>query len=99
MDKERLIQLLNDDLAGEFQAIHMYIQYAALVNGLNRPQLSQFFKGEIPDELMHAQYIADKIVALGGRPTTNAKPVPEASTNREMVERVHDAEAQTIVAY
>jgi bacterioferritin len=99
MDKQTLIERLNDDLAGELQAITMYIQYAALVNGLHRPQLSQFFKGEIADELLHAQYIAEKVVALGGVPATQAKPVAPVKTNRDMVQAVHDAEAATIESY
>ena len=41
-----------------------------------------------------AQYLANKIVALGGEPTTTARPVPEANTNREMLQAVLAAELQ-----
>ena len=43
---------------------------------------------------MHAQFLADKIVALGGEPTTQARPVPAAVTNRQMLESVLEAELQ-----
>ena len=33
MDKKELINLLNQDLAGEFQAIIMYTAYSAQVHG------------------------------------------------------------------
>lgn len=46
------------------------------------------------DEQLHAQFLANKIVALGGEPTTTARPVPPAKTNREMLEAVLTAELQ-----
>ncbi len=99
MDKQTLIDHLNADLAGELQAIAQYITYAAKVTGPYRPQLSQFFAAEIADEQAHAQFLANKIVALGGEPTTVAREVPAAATNREMVEAVMAAERQAIADY
>ena len=99
MDKETLIAHLNEDLAGELSAIIQYTTYAAKANGPYRPQLSQFFLQEITDELMHAQFLANKIVALGGEPTTTARPVPHARSNKEMVEAVYAAEKQAIADY
>lgn len=97
--KAHLIDALNEDLANELQAIIMYIQYSACVTGPYRPQLVGFFQGEIPDEQMHAQFLADKIVALGGTPTTTPAPVPAASGNRQMLENVLAAEQQAIRGY
>jgi len=94
MDKQTLIDHLNDDLAGEFGAIIQYITYAAKTTGPYRPQLSQFFLTEVADEQMHAQFLANKIVALGGEPTTTPRPIPPANTNREMLEAVLAAERQ-----
>ncbi len=99
MDKQTLIDHLNDDLASELQAITQYITYAAKVTGPYRPQLAQFFVEEIADEQGHAQFLANKIVALGGEPTTAAHPVPAAATNREMVEAVMAAEKKAIAGY
>jgi len=92
MDKHKLIENLNLDLAGELGAIIQYTTYAARVNGPYRPQLSAFFLQEIADEQMHAQYLANKIVALGGEPTTIPREVPKASSNKEMLEAVLAAE-------
>ena len=99
MDKQTLIDGLNEDLAGELSAIAQYITYAAKATGPYRPQLSQFFLAEVADEQGHAQYLANKIVAYGGEPTTEARPVPPAATNREMVEAVLTAEQQAIKDY
>lgn len=94
MNKQELIDKLNEDLAGEFSAILQYITYAAKATGPYRPQLAQFFLTEVADEQLHAQFLANKIVALGGEPTTTAKPVPPAKNNREMLEAVLGAELQ-----
>ena len=99
MDKQTLINHLNEDLAGELSAIIQYITYAAKANGPYRPQLAQFFLTEVADEQLHAQFLANKIVALGGEPTTLPVPVPAAKTNKEMMEAVLTAELKASKDY
>ncbi len=99
MDTKQMIERLNHDLAGELMAIIQYITYAAKATGPYRPQLAQFFLAEVADEQQHAQYLANKIVALGGEPTTTARPVPAAKDNRSMVEAILEAERQAISDY
>jgi bacterioferritin len=99
MDKQTLINHLNEDLAGELGAIIQYLTYAAKATGPYRPQLAQFFLTEVADEQLHAQYLANKIVALGGEPTTNPRAVPAAASNREMLQAVLAAERQAVEDY
>ncbi len=99
MDKKTLIENLNRDLAGELGAIIQYLTYAAKASGPFRPQLSQFFLAEVADEQLHAQFLANKIIALGGEPTTIPRAVPIARTNREMLEAVLEAEQQACADY
>lgn len=99
MNKQTMIDHLNEDLAGELSAIIQYLTYAAKVNGPYRPQLSQFFLTEVADEQLHAQFLANKVVALGGEPTTQPRPVAVAHTNREMVEAVLAAELRAVKDY
>jgi bacterioferritin len=99
MDKKTLISRLNEDLAGELGAIIQYLTYAAKATGPYRPQLSQFFLAEVADEQLHAQFLANKIVALGGEPATQARPVPAAKTNRQMLEAVLEAERKAVADY
>jgi bacterioferritin len=61
--------------------------------------LAQFFLTEVADEQLHAQFLANKIVALGGEPVTTPRPVPVAGSNREMLEAVLDAERQATIDY
>lgn len=99
MDKQTLIDNLNQDLAGELAAVIQYTTYAAKVTGPYRPQLAEFLLAEVADEQGHAQYLANKIVALGGEPTTVPRPVEAAANNREMLEAVLAAERQAVADY
>src|SRR5580765_3046892 len=81
--REALIDGLNHDLAGEYQAILMYTHYSAKLTGPYRRALRVLFQAEIGDEQSHAQFLADKIAALGGEPTTEPRPVAHASQPRE----------------
>ncbi len=94
-----LIDALNGDLAREFSAIIQYVTYAAKVSGPYRPELAKFFLAEVPDETGHAQFLSNKIVALGGEPVKEATHVGEAKTNREMLEAVLEAEEEAVKRY
>jgi bacterioferritin len=99
MDRQALIEGLNHDLAGEYQAILMYVHYSAKLTGPYRRELRALFQAEIGDEQGHAQFLADKIAALGGEPTTEPRPVPRANQPREMLEHALAAEEQAIADY
>lgn len=99
MNKQELIDKLNEDLAGELGAMIQYLTYAAKVTGPYRPQLQNFFMAEVPDEQRHAKLLADKIVALGGEPTTVPRPVKEAHTAQQMLEAVLEAERRAMNDY
>ncbi|MCA9866844.1 MAG: ferritin-like domain-containing protein [Anaerolineae bacterium] len=99
MDTKTIIDNLNKDLADELAAAIQYTVYAAKVTGPYRPQLVDFFLAEVPDEQGHAQFLANKIVALGGEPTTKPSAVKAAHTNREMLEAVMEAESRAVEGY
>lgn len=99
VDKATLLEGLNEDLAHEYAAVVMYNTYAAAVTGVHRSELKAFFAAEIQDELLHAQFLADKITALGGQPVTRAAEVPYTTNSREMLENVLAAETETIKRY
>ena len=97
--RQALIDGLNRDLAGEYQAILMYTHYSARLTGPYRRELRALFQAEIADEQGHAQFLADKIAALGGEPTTTPRPVPQADQPRAMLEHALAAEVQAIADY
>jgi bacterioferritin len=98
-DRRALVEGLNHDLAGEYQAILMYTHYSAKLTGPYRRELRALFQAEIADEQGHAQFLADKIAALGGEPTTEPRAVPHANLPREMLGHALAAEGQAIADY
>ena len=77
----------------------MYRLYASLVQGPYRQELRAFFANEIPEELTHAQILADKIAALGGTPAGAAAPVKVVKEPRAMLQTALQAEEETIDRY
>lgn len=94
-----LIAGLNVDLAREYSAVITYRTYASQVQGQWRMELRQFFEAEIPDELTHAQLLADKIVTLGGTPTTVPAPVKAADGPRQMLKNALEDEIDALSRY
>src|SRR5687767_1809673 len=90
--KKQLLDGLNEDLRAEFQAIIMYRIYASMVQGPYRQELRTFFANEIPEELTHAQILADKISALGGTPAATAAPVTVVAEAKAMLQAALHAE-------
>ena len=97
--REELLRGLNEDLRGEFSAVIMYRLYASMVQGPYRQELRAFFAAEIPEELEHAQILADKISALGGTPVAEPAPVKVVKEAKEMLQAALEAEEETITRY
>jgi bacterioferritin len=99
IDRETIVEGLNEDLAGEYQAVLMYVHYSAQLTGPYRKEIRALFQSEIADELRHAQFLADKVAVLGGTPTTTPRAVPPANDVRHMLENVLEAERRAIADY
>ena len=97
--KKTLLDGLNRDLQGEFQAVIMYRLYASLVQGPYRQELRAFFANEIPEEMTHAQILADKIAALGGTPAATPAPVKVVREPKAMLQTALEAEVEAIDRY
>ena len=96
MDKLKLIEDLNGDLAGVLGAIIQRLTYAARTTNRYGQRLTEYFLAGIPGEQVHAQILAKRIVALGGEPTTVPRGARQANTNREMLEAVLATENDAI---
>jgi bacterioferritin len=94
-----LIDGLNTDLSHEYAAVITYRTYASAVTGAFRQELRAFFANEIPDELTHAQLLADKITALGGQPTVRAADVKFTDDPQQMLKNALADEVATIERY
>ncbi|MEX2179243.1 MAG: ferritin-like domain-containing protein [Gemmatimonadaceae bacterium] len=97
--RAKLIDGLNTDLAHEYAAVITYRTYASAVTGPFRQELREFFANEIPDELGHAEMLADKIVAMGGTPAVTVAAVKTTDDPREMLQNALADEEATIERY
>ena len=72
MQNGKLITGLNEAFNREITTAIRYLLQGSAIRGLENEPLRQLYRSEFQDELRHAQYLADKIVVLGGTP--KAKP-------------------------
>ncbi|HVE91508.1 MAG TPA: ferritin-like domain-containing protein [Actinomycetota bacterium] len=99
MDKTKLIELLNDDLAHELQAVLTYLHQYATAGGLKGHELREILEPEIVEELDHAKFLADKIVSLGGKPKLQPAPFEEHADVKAMLEYDLSLEKEAIQGY
>jgi bacterioferritin len=77
--REQMIQLLNEDLAGEYQAIIAYTVYSQVLKGAAYTDIARELELHASEELTHAIKIAKQIDYLGGMPCVTPKPVKTSS--------------------
>ena len=70
MSKKALIDGLNQDLANELGAAILYLYQTSTATGWDGEELREFLSADITGEMQHAIFLAEKIAALGGKPTT-----------------------------
>ena len=97
--REKLIQLLNEDLAGEYQAIIAYVVYSQLLKGPEYTDIARELEVHAGEELAHAIKIAKQIDYLGGMPGVMPKPVKVTDDPVEMLRADLDNELATIGRY
>jgi bacterioferritin len=94
-----LVELLNDDLAGEFQAIISYVIYSQVIKGPQYMTIAAELEKHAAEELAHALIIAGQIDYLGGMPLAVPKPVKTSAKAEDMLRFDLDNENQTIGRY
>ena len=97
--RTELIELLNEDLAREYQAIIAYVLYSQMLKGAEYMAIAKELEVHASEELAHAITIAKHIDYLGGTPTTNVKPVKVTDDAKEMLKADLDNENETIRGY
>jgi bacterioferritin len=99
MDKAKLIEGLNRDLADELGTICRYIQQAAMAVGLAGHEVREFVKAEVADEVNHALFLADKIVSLGGKPVVKPADFKELKDPIAMLKHDLELEREAVKNY
>jgi len=99
ISREKLAELLNEDLAREYQAIIAYVVYSQVIKGAEFMSIAQQLEEHAVQELQHALTISRQIDYLGKMPTTTAKPVKTSEDAREMLRFDLDNENDTVRHY
>jgi len=97
--REELINLLNEDLAGEYQAIISYVIYSQVLKGAQYMKIAMELQNHAAEELSHALTISKQIDYLGGMPTAQPKPVKTSEKAEEMLRFDLTNENDTIRRY
>jgi ferritin-like protein len=72
--RERLAELLNEDLSREYQAIIAYVVYSQVLKGAEYMSIADQLEAHAHDELKHALIISRQIDYLGKMPSVTPKP-------------------------
>jgi bacterioferritin len=97
--RERLIELLNEDLAREYQAIISYVIYSQVLKGAQYMSIAGELEKHARQELEHALIIAKQIDYLGGVPTATPKQVRLSENPDDMLRFDLENENETIRNY
>jgi bacterioferritin len=97
--RERLAELLNEDLSREYQAIIAYVVYSQVLKGAEYMDIADQLEIHAKQELDHALMISRQIDYLGAMPTVTPKPVKTSKNAKDMLRFDLDNENETIRNY
>ena len=97
--REKMVELLNEDLAREYQAIIAYTIYSQTMKGAAYSDIAGELEIHAGEELQHALLIAKQIDYFSGMPVTTPKPVKTSEKAEDMLKFDLDNEKETIIQY
>ncbi|MGB8869369.1 MAG: ferritin-like domain-containing protein [Rhodomicrobium sp.] len=99
ISRDRLAELLNEDLAREYQAIIAYVVYSQVLKGAEYMSIADQLEIHARQELERALMISRQIDYLGKMPAVVPKPVRTSENPREMLRFDLENENETIRNY
>ena len=99
ISRDRLAQLLNEDLSREYQAIIGYVVYSQVLKGAEYMNIADQLEIHAKQELDHALIIARQIDYLGEMPVVTPKPVKTSENPKDMLRFDLENEGETIRNY
>jgi len=99
ISRDRLAELLNEDLAREYQAIIAYVVYSQVLKGAEYMSIAAQLEIHAKQELDHAIALARQIDYLGKMPTVTPKPVKTSDKATEMLRFDLNNENDTVRNY
>ena len=99
ISRDHLAELLNEDLAREYQAIIAYVVYSQVLKGAEYMDIAAQLEEHAKQELDHALILSRQIDYLGKMPVTTPKPVRTSKNAKDMLRYDLDNENETIRNY
>lgn len=99
IDRKKLIELLNEDLSREYQAIIAYVNYSQVLKGAAYMNIAGELEVHAKEELEHALSVANHIDYLGGMPSVVPKQVKTSEKAEDMLRFDLENEKETIRQY
>lgn len=97
--RDRLAELLNEDLTREYQAIISYVVYSQVLSGAQYMDIADQLEIHAKQELDHALTLSRQIDYLGKMPAVTPKPVRTSKDPKEMLRFDLENENETIRNY
>ena len=99
ISRDRLAELLNEDLSREYQAIIAYVVYSQVLSGAQYMDIAAQLEIHAKQELDHALILSRQIDYLGKMPVVTPKPVRTSKNAKDMLRYDLDNENETIRNY
>jgi bacterioferritin len=99
ISRDRLAELLNEDLSREYQAIIAYVVYSQVLSGAQYMDIAAQLEIHAKQELDHALILSRQIDYLGKMPAVTPKPVRTSTDAKEMLRFDLENETETIRNY
>jgi bacterioferritin len=99
ISRDRLAELLNEDLSREYQAIIAYVVYSQVLSGAEYMDIAAQLEIHAKQELDHALILSRQIDYLGKMPVVTPKPVRTSKKPKDMLRFDLDNENETIRNY
>src|SRR5271165_2523628 len=99
ISRDRLAELLNEDLSREYQAIIAYVVYSQVLSGAQYMDIAAQLEIHAKQELDHALVLSRQIDYLGKMPTVTPQPVRTSKNPKDMLRYDLENENETIRNY
>jgi bacterioferritin len=87
MADQEILDGLNEIMSTEYTSMIQLMQHSFLMQGADRYTFGELLRGHAKDTLSHARELGDKIVALGGVPSTQIGEIRLSTDTTEMLQQ------------
>lgn len=97
--RNKVVAILNEGVTNELGAIIQYLWHHYLAKGMLSPKITDIFEKFSLEEMRHLEKFSERIVALGGEPTTKLPTIKKGGDLKQMVQDDLELEYQARQLY